>query len=165
MGAAKHKRMLEAGARAPEFELKDVAGHNRGLRELLNSGPVVLAFFKITCPVCQYTFPFLDRIHREAPPGALSIYGISQDDAESSNEFNREFGVSFPTLLDSEDSGYPASNAYRISYVPSAFQVEHDGSISWTMEGFDRKALESLASKVGVRVIRPGERVPDYRPG
>ena len=163
MGAAKQKRMLDVGARAPEFQLKDLDGHARSLRELLPSGPLLLAFFKITCPVCQYTFPFLERIHREAANSSVAIYGISQDDDESTREFNREFDISFPTLLDNE--GYPASNAYGISYVPSAFLVERDGSISWTMEGFDRKALESLAAKAGVRVFRPGERVPDFRPG
>ena len=77
MGAAKQKRMLDVGARAPEFQLKDLDGHARSLRELLPSGSLLLAFFKITCPVCQYTFPFLERIHREAANSSVSLTGTS----------------------------------------------------------------------------------------
>ena len=157
--------MLAAGARAPEFELNDLDGRQRSLRELIASGPALVAFYKTTCPVCQLTFPFLERIHRgQAAPG-IAIYGISQDDRADTSEFNREFGVSFPVLLDTEESGYPVSNAYRISHVPSVFLVEPDGTISWTMEGFDRKALESLGARAATAVFRPTDNVPAFKAG
>src|ERR1051326_6394168 len=151
MGAHRQIQMLETGARAPDFRLADLRGQTRGLRDLIASGPAVVAFFKTTCPVCQLAFPFLDRIHRGQAERILPIYGISQDDAETTSEFNQEFGVTFPTLLDTADDGFPASNAYGISHVPSVFLVESDGTISWTMEGFDRKALEALGAKAGVQ--------------
>ena len=157
--------MLETGARAPDFELADMHGERRGLRGLIAAGPTLLAFFKTTCPVCQLAFPFLERIYRGQPEHAVSIYGISQDDAETTAEFNQEFGVTFPMLLDTAGSRYPASNAYGISHVPSAFLVEPDGTISWTMEGFDKKALEALGAKAGVQTFTAGDRVPDFKPG
>ncbi len=43
--------------------------------------------------------------------------------------------------------------------------LERDGSISWTMEGFDKKALQSLGAKAGRDPFRPGERVPDFKAG
>src|SRR5215467_2908245 len=144
MAAHKQIQMLEAGERAPDFELRDHHGRTRLLRDLVASGPVVVAFFKTTCPVCQLAFPFLDRIHRGQATPAISIFGVSQDDAASTREFTDEFGVTFPILFDSAEIDYPASNAYGISHVPSAFLVERDGAISWTMEGFDKQALESL---------------------
>ncbi len=49
---------LTAGAKAPDFELKAMDGKRFVLREELARGPVVLAFFKVSCPVCQYAFPF-----------------------------------------------------------------------------------------------------------
>src|SRR6266536_3379631 len=139
MAAHRQHRMLETGARAPDFQLQDLRGETRGLRDLVAAGPAVLAFFMTTCPVCQLAFPFLERIHRGQAQRALSFYGISQDDAESTEEFNREFGVTFPTLLDTADTNYPVSNAYGISHVPSVFLVEPDGTVSWTMGGFDKK--------------------------
>ena len=157
--------MLESGARAPEFRLQDLRGETRSLRDLIAAGPAVLAFFKTTCPVCQLAFPFLERIHRGQAERVLSLCGISQDDAQTTGEFNQEFGISFPTLLDSEDAEYPASNAYRISHVPSAFLVEPDGTIAWTMEGFDRRALEWLGAKAGVQTFTARDRVPDFKAG
>jgi peroxiredoxin len=52
------------GARAPEFRLPRADGGEIGLAEITVQGPALLAFFKISCPVCQLTFPFLERIHQ-----------------------------------------------------------------------------------------------------
>src|SRR5580658_9844628 len=100
MASRGQHRLLDAGKRAPEFQLEMLGGGSTTLREILAGGPALLAFFKISCPVCQMTFPFLERIHRA---GAVRIFGISQNDAADTREFNQEFGVTFPTLLDSED--------------------------------------------------------------
>jgi peroxiredoxin len=121
---------------------------------------VLLAFFKVACPVCQLTFPFLERLSR-----ALKIFGVSQDDAEATREFNQEHGITFPALLDSEGEGFPASNAYGISRVPSLFLIEPDGKISWTLEGFSKKDLEQLGARVGVKPFKPGEDVPEWKAG
>ena len=165
MSAFRQNRLLETGARAPDFNLADLAGRRHTLRELTANGPVLLAFYKTTCPVCQLTFPFLERIHRGQAGPAVAVYAISQDDPESTQEFNHDFGVTFPTLFDTEDSGYPASNAYGISHVPSVFLVEPDGSISWTMEGFDKKALEALGTRAGAMTFRTTDNVPAFKAG
>jgi peroxiredoxin len=157
--------MLEAGERAPDFDLVDDHGHTRSLRDLVQSGPVLVAFFKTTCPVCQLAFPFLDRIHRGQAEPAVNIFGVSQDDAASTHEFTDEFGVTFPILFDTADSGYPASNAYGISHVPSMFLVEPGGSISWTMEGFEKKALEDLGARAGVATFTAHDQVPVFKAG
>jgi len=36
---------------------------------------------------------------------AATVIGVSQDDAKGTKEFNQEYGVTFPTLVDS--AGYP----------------------------------------------------------
>ncbi len=86
MASRGHHRLLEPGSRAPEFRLELLSGGAATLTDILTGGPVLLAFFKISCPVCQLTFPFLERIHAA---GAVRIFGISQDDAEETREFNR----------------------------------------------------------------------------
>jgi peroxiredoxin len=165
MAAAKQPQILQPGQRAPEFELAGLENGSRTLRDLLADGPVLLAFFKSTCPVCQMTFPFLERIYRGRAPGAFSIYGVSQDDAETTREFNTEFGITFPVLRDTEESGYTASNDYRISHVPSLFLVARDGTIAWSLEGFNKREFEALAGQVGVHPFRQDERVPEWKSG
>ena len=154
-------QMLEAGARAPDFSLRDLTGQTQSLQEILGRGPALLAFFKVSCPVCQFTFPFLQRLHERA--GGIAIIGVSQDQAAATREFNGEFGVAFPTLLD--DAGYPASNAFGLYTVPTLFLIEPDGAISMAGCGFVKKDLEALGRRVGASPFREGERVPENKPG
>ena len=165
MASKKQKTMLSAGDRAPEFELEDLSGGRRTLSGIAGGKPVLLAFFKASCPTCQYTFPFLERIYRGRSNKEIPIYAISEDDAQTTKVFYSEHGISLPTLLDKEEDGYPASNAYGLSYVPSIFLVEPDGRISQALMGFDKKGLEELGHRLGKEPFRPTEYVPDYKPG
>jgi peroxiredoxin len=151
--------MVASGDKAPEFELPGAVGHSLRLASLLDRAPVVLAFFKVSCPVCQYTLPFLQRI-----AGSAAVLGVSQNDARETAAFCREFGITFPVALDPEGN-YPVSNAYRITNVPSIFLVGQDGTVEVSGSGFSRGDLEAIASRFGTEVFREGERVPEFRPG
>lgn len=153
--------MLSPGRKAPDFQLTRLDGGAESLAGL-KARPTVLAFFKVSCPTCQLTLPFLERI---AQSNALSLRAVSQDDAKLSAGFNSEYGITFPTLLDSAAAGYPASNAYEITHVPSVFLVEPDGSIGWTMEGFSKAQLEELALRAGVAVFTANDHVPEWKAG
>ena len=131
---------------------------------MLFRSPLLVVFFKITCPVCQMELPFLDRIHREAR-GAVSVLGISQDGEEWTRDFKQRFGVTFPALLDGAEDRYPASNAWGISVVPAAFLVERDGAVSWMLEGFRKREIQALAGRFGVDPFQPGEYVPEAKAG
>ena len=71
---------IEIGQIAPGFSLNSLDGKDYSLDSLLERGPVVLAFFKISCPVCQFTFPFLQRLFERYGGNGVSFLGISQDD-------------------------------------------------------------------------------------
>jgi peroxiredoxin len=162
MAAGKHRKLLDPGSRAPDFRLPRLDGDTIALQEILASGPALIAFFKTTCPVCQLTLPYLGRINT---PGTLPVYAISQDDAEDTREFNREFGIALPTLLDTGWSGYAVSNAFGISTVPTAFLIERDGRISRVMEGWNKREIESLGGLAGAQVFRQGDNVPEWKAG
>jgi peroxiredoxin len=162
MASRRQRALLDAGTRAPDFRLSRLEGGEASFAELAAGRPVLLVFFKVTCPVCQLTMPFLERLHAS---GALTICGISQNDAEDTREFNGYFGVSFATLLDAEDEDFPASNAYGISSVPSMFRVEPDGVISRVIEGWNKKEMASLAEDAGVALFRPEDDVPAWKAG
>jgi peroxiredoxin len=161
---------IEPGNTAPGFSLKALDGKEYSLESLLERGPAVLAFFKISCPVCQFTFPFLQRIFERTAGQSASVIGISQDDARDTKEFNQEYGVKFPTLVD--DAGYPASNAYGLTSVPTIFLVAPDGKVKVSCMGFDKAALETIARELeqhqtisAAPLFRPDEVVPDFKPG
>ena len=156
--------------RAPAFELKDIHGKIVSLAERLKKGPVVAAFFKVNCPVCQFGFPFLERIYRAYEREKVTFLGISQNDKEETLEFIKEYGITFPMLI--EDADYAASNAYGLTNVPSVFLIGEDGKVLVSSTGFDKKSLEAISKELGRRagkpaaeVFLPGEIIPDYKPG
>jgi peroxiredoxin len=165
MASSKQKTMLSAGDRAPDFELEDLSGARRTRSGIARGKSVLLAFFKVSCPVCQFTFPFLERMYRGKSNQDIAIYAISEDDAQTTLEFHAEHGITLPTLLDKEEEGFPASNAYGLSHVPSIFLVEPDGVISQALMGFDKKGLEELGQRLGKEPFRPTEYVPEFKSG
>jgi peroxiredoxin len=164
MGSGKRISLPGPGAAAPDFQLCRLEGGHASLADLIAGAPALLAFFKTSCPVCQLTLPFLDRL-RDGASSSLNVVGVSQDEAGATREFNEQFGIRFPVLLDTAKAGYQASNAYGITHVPTLFLVERDGAISRSVEGFVKRDLEDLALRAGVAIFQPGENVPEWKAG
>jgi peroxiredoxin len=162
MFGRRKKEMLAAGAKAPGFRLAALDGSAQSLEDILAGGPALLAFYKISCPVCQLTAPYLERL---AANSALRVFGVSQDEAGATRGFTERFGVTFPTLLDSSSENYPASNAYGISSVPSLFLLESDGTIARSFSGFSKRDLEELGARAGILPFGPEDHVPEWRAG
>src|SRR6266481_2968995 len=117
------------------------------LEALHEKGPVVAAFFKISCPVCQFTFPFLQRLYQRYGDSGVTFLGISQDDAKATASFAREYGATFPIVLDEKEKGYPASNAYGLTSVPTIFLIDADGKVRVSSMGFVKDDLERIDRK------------------
>ncbi|HEV3333262.1 MAG TPA: TlpA disulfide reductase family protein [Bryobacteraceae bacterium] len=162
MASAHDRKLLAQGARAADFRLPRLDGGESTLADTLSRGPAVLAFYKVSCPVCQLALPYLERIQAS---GRLPIFAISQNDAEDSRDFNQRFGVTMPTLLDAEKSGFPVSNAFGISSVPTLFLVEPDGSVARVIEGWNKSEIEKLGAQAGVNPFREGDSAPDWKAG
>jgi peroxiredoxin len=131
---------------------------------------VVAAFFKISCPVCQFAFPFLERLYETYGGDRVSFVAISQDDKRNTKEFCAEFGISFPALLD--DEGYSVSNQYGLTNVPTTFLIAPDGTVQVSSVGFAKADLEKISTELGRHLGRPPaavfgreEGVPEYKPG
>jgi peroxiredoxin len=163
---------IEVGQIAPEFSLKSMDSKEYSLAQLRKKGPVVLAFYKVSCPVCQFTFPFLQRLAEHYAGNSASVVAISQDDVRSTKDFNHEYGVNFLTLLD--DHGYPVSNAYGLTSVPTIFLVAPDGKLKVSGTGFSKADLETIAAELAQQqktsaasaaFFRPDEAVPAFKPG
>jgi peroxiredoxin len=162
---------LSAGKSAPDFTLQTMDGKQFSLRDALTRGPVVAAFFKISCPVCQYAFPFLERIHQAHGGKNVTIVGVSQNQKKDTAAFAKEYGVSFPILLDDTNT-YSVSNAYGLTNVPTVFWIGQDGEIEISSVGWDRKEIEQINRKAAEAngsaakaVFHAGEVVADFRAG
>jgi len=162
---------LTAGAKAPDFSLTARDGSKFSLQEALRQGPVVAAFFKVSCPICQYSFPFFERLYKAFGQRKITIVGISQDNARDTAAFAKQFGVTFPMLLD-DPNGYAVSNAYGLTNVPTLFLIAQDGTIEVSSVGWVKPEVEQVYAKLSSRqtspplpLFKPGEEVSDFRAG
>ncbi len=164
---------LTAGKVAPPFELAGTNGKKYSLESHLAQGPVLAAFFKVSCPTCQFTFPYVERIYqqlRAAGVTGVEVWGISQDKTRDTQSFSKEFGVTFPLLIDEEP--YETSREYGLKYVPTLFLIAPDGHVEISTDGFTKadlvKIYRSLAERYSVKptlLFQPSEKVPEFKPG
>ncbi len=163
---------IAAGARALDFTLPGLDSKTHSLAAALKEGPVLAAFFKASCPVCQFTFPFLDRYYRHFKDTKARIWAISQDDQRDTQEFVSEYELSMPVLLDDVAHDYPTSNAYGLTHVPSIFLIGQNGDVLHSSVGFNKqdliqigRKLEVLTGKKGFVPFREEDDVPNSKAG
>jgi peroxiredoxin len=79
-GGRKDMAALGEGAKAPDFSLPVLDGSKFSLQDALKHGQVLAVFFKVSCPVCQYLFPFFERLHKAYGSQSVAMVAVSQDD-------------------------------------------------------------------------------------
>lgn len=163
---------LQPGTPAPDIALTGLDGKPFILSEVQKRGPVVLAFFKIECPTCQYTFPFLERLWQAHKTEALTVVGISQSDKKDTEAFRTKYGVTFPLVLD-DPARYRASRDYGLTNVPTIFLIDREGKVGFTSVGWVRFEIEQLNALLGMKdaaqnvhpIFNPGESVAEFKAG
>ena len=160
--------MLQTNQKAPDFTLPKFGGGNSSFHEETDGKLSVLAFYKFSCPVCQLTFPFLEKIY-EAYGNSFYFVAIAQDPPDKTDDFRKQYGITIPTLMDM--SPYPVSREYGLETVPTIFLVNPDHTIRFAGEGFAKQDLLNLADVLAEKTGRPqievfgDANVPEYKPG
>ncbi len=163
---------LDTGKIAPDFTLNTADSKQVSLRAMLDRGPVVLAFFKVSCPVCQFAFPYYERVARAHGDDGVTFLGICQNTASDAKAFAREYGVTFPIALDNDTNGYEVSNAYGITNVPTLFYIAPSGEIEVSAVGWSKGDLNKVNAQLSTRlqqsapaIWKVGEDIPAFRAG
>lgn len=150
---------LKPGDRAPSFHLPDAATEEI-VSDPWRDGPVVLAFFKVTCPVCQLAAPKV----RALADGGARVVGIGEDPSRKLTAFASRHGQRVPTV--SEPSPYRVSDAYGVSTVPTLFLVDGEGIVRNAVQGWDRERWNALAVAAGAQPVSSDmDGLPSFRPG
>ncbi len=154
--------MLTDGDKAPSFELADIdTGESVGDPWSADESPLVLAFFKVSCPVCQMVAP---KVAAMAEAGARVI-AVGQDPPEELQAYRERHGQTVPTL--SEPAPYEVSDAYGLETVPSIFLVGSDGQVLEAVGGWSRDRWNELALAAGASgpISTPEDGLRPFRPG
>ena len=150
--------MLSGGSSAPSFTLPEVGGGE--VTDPWSDGPVVLAFFKTSCPVCRMSAPVVQAI---ADTG-VRVVAIGEDPPKALVAFAADEGLTVTTLSESEP--YAVSSAYGLDTVPSLFLVDEaglvrDAVVSWDRDEWNRFAVAAGGSEVSSEA----DGRPPQRPG
>lgn len=163
---------LVAGKDAPRFTLPLLQGGSFSLDEALARGPVLLAFFKISCPVCQFAMPYVERLYKAYGNSGVTIVGVSQDDASATRQFMKEFGLSSLPIVLEDTKSWKTSNEYGLTNVPTLFFLAPSGNIEVSCVGWSRADMEQISREMAFRsggteipLIHAGESVPDFKAG
>ena len=160
---------LAPGADAPLFTLPDADGAPTRLAGLTAAGPVLLAFFKTSCPTCGLAMPVVAELERRYGD-VVPVVGVTQSKMADTRPWLRAAGFDGP-VLDDEQDRYAASRSYDIQTVPTLVLVE-DGRVVGTTEGWDRERMNGWAADLGARTGRDaspvsvdGDGRPVFKPG
>ena len=67
---------------------------------------------------------------------------------------------------------YPASNAYKLTNVPTTFLISSEGEIDFATVSWSKADVEQLNRRLAAaseiptaQIFQPGENVSEYKPG
>jgi len=101
MESERELRMLEVGARAPEFTLPDQGGQNVSLSTLLRHGPLILYFYPADfTPGCTREACCIRDLHTSIQEAGLDVAGVSPQTPESHRAFRDRYKLPFTLLSD-----------------------------------------------------------------
>jgi peroxiredoxin len=134
--------------------------------------PLLLAFFKVSCPTCRLTWPYLQRLHAAYDGTAVHVVGVSQNAADDSRRFFEEYGgARFDLVLDLEPR-FAASDAFQVEAVPHLVLISPAGILEETFSGWSRAKMEALGARLAgarslarIPVVPPGDPVRDFQAG
>jgi len=132
---------VEASREAPSFALLGTDGLPYILDDQVGK-PIVLVFFKTTCPTCMMAFPYIERLYQAYGQAGVTVWGLSQDPLDDSLAFAHDFGATFPILL---DTTWGVSEVYGLDTVPTVFLIDAAGRIAFTSVGLNKDELNQMA--------------------
>jgi len=116
------------GFSAPDFQL-DLLGGGEMQLSALRGQVVIVNLWASWCPPCRAEMPALERVYEANRDRGLEILAVNttyQDSESAAAEFAREFGLSFPIVLDRTGE---VSRSYLLRALPTTFFIDREGII------------------------------------
>lgn len=141
------KYRLEAGARAPAFELPVLGGGSIKLADLKGK-VVVVNFWATWCPPCLQEMPVLNELYAVYKEKGVEILGLSLDEKglPVTRPFVEKFEITYP-ILESDKATYQMYG--NILTIPHTYIIDRNGVIHKKFVGGQEKtAFETAIQEV-----------------
>lgn len=155
--------------RANAFRLNDAQGGTRTLKDWANARVVVLVFLGAECPLSNQYAPDLQEMLKDWSKRGVVLEGVYSDPdatAESATAHAKEYGLTFPLLLDPEQT---VARSLGIRVTPEAVVLSPDGDILYRGRIDDRYTADGIREdgpqvhdlKAAVEAVLSGKTPPN----
>ncbi|MBD3288931.1 redoxin domain-containing protein [candidate division KSB1 bacterium] len=130
---------------APRFQLNDLDGESKDLKDYLGKGPIVLDFWATWCKPCIKYLPEIQKLYEKYKEHDLVVLSVNVDSPRNRSKikpFVKSKGLTFPVLLDDNSQ---IMRRYQIFSIPATVLISVEGKIKQTHTGYrsgDEKKLE-----------------------
>ena len=150
-------KMLEVGAQAPDFRIKDANGVTFHYAEEKGKNSVLMVFWSIFCEPCRAEMPFIQKMYEKYKGKGLDVVSIALDGEPLKNSivgFVKQEGYTFRILIDELDAKemFKAADPYGVAGTPTVYLLDKTGKVRMAKAGRVteedlEKAIRSLLKK------------------
>jgi len=137
---------MQLGDDAPGFELLDVDSIKHTLVKY-SDRIILIHFWADWCSQCRAEFPRLENAYKTQKENGLQIIAINVGQTKAHVEdFKREYGLTFPMLLDPEAS---IAKKYGVRGLPMNYFLDKNKKIAKIVIGWvDEEQIEETIYKI-----------------
>jgi peroxiredoxin len=136
---------IRMDAMEARFSLRDVDGIEHRQTEWAGKRAVVIFFSTVDCPLSNGYVPEMNRVQKEYASRGVAFYAVEADttlDVTAVRKHAREFGFTFPVLIDKQQVlGHltGATTTPQVAVLSSAGALLYLGRIDNGVEDFDKR--------------------------
>lgn len=140
---------LQEGNRVPNFQLKTLDGKDVQLSDMKGK-KVILNFWATWCPPCKAEMPHMQEFYKEQKGKNVEILAINLTTAEKDpkgiERFVKDYGLTFPILLDSTGE---IGDAFQAFTIPTSYLIDTNGIIHKRIVGpMDKDMMTGLINSM-----------------
>ncbi len=150
-------KMLEVGAAAPDFTIKDADGAPYHLADMKGKRTILIVFWSIFCEPCRAEMPAIQKLYDKYKDRGLDVVSIALDGEPLKSSivgFVKQEGYTFRVLIDELDAQemFKVADPYGVAGTPTVYLLDGTGKVVLAKAGRVKeeemeKAVRALLKK------------------
>jgi len=150
-------KMLEVGAEAPDFTVKDASGTPFHYGKEKGKNPSLFVFWSIFCEPCRIEMPIVQKLYEKYKGNGLDVVAVALDGEPLKNSivgFVKQEGYTFRILIDELDEKemFKVADPYGVAGTPTIYIMDKEGKVVFAKAGRVKeedlvKVLQSVLPK------------------